>query len=505
VLANAPLRVRVMAVAAILVTVTSAVTGWLGIALLSGYLLGQADTQLRDFASVATRILARPHRPVRRAGQSGLPTPFLVQVVSASGRTRMVSDPAPDRHPPQLSAAQQQRPSGPFTVAAAGAPGHDWRVLVRTLPGGRHVVIASSLDSLDSTVTRLQAADAAAGAVALALLVILGLPLVRLGLAPLARIERTAAAIAAGDLSQRISHPSHRSEVGRLAGALNSMLSRIEAAYRARAEGEARALDSGDRMRRFVADASHELRTPLTSVRGLAEFSLQQGEAASRAELLRLMTLIQAEAARMGRLVEDLLLLAQFDEHRPLERHPVDLSSIAAEAVRAAGAVRRDHLITVRAGEPVIVQGDHGRLRQIIDNLIGNAFQHTPPGSAVTVTVASSPICGELTVTDNGPGMTRQQAAQVFERFYRADRARSRSHGGTGLGLSIAATLASAHGGSISVDTQPGRGAAFRVQLPLAAGPEPSTGDGRRADDRGLARRPASPELATTRSQAPRP
>jgi signal transduction histidine kinase len=467
VLANAPLRVRVMAVAAILVTVTSVVTGWLGTALLSGYLLSRGDAQLRGFASVASHILGHPRPPARPPGGPSLPTQFYVRVVGADGHSRVAANSAPVAHPPQLPAAQQRRASGPVTVAAAGAPGHDWRVLVRALPGGQHVIIGYSLDGLDSTVTRLEVADAAAGAVALAVLVILGIPLVRVGLAPLARIERSAAAIAAGDLSQRIDHPSRRTEVGRLAVALNTMLGRIEAAYRARAEGEARAVDSEDRMRQFVADASHELRTPLTSVRGLADFSLQQGAAASHAELLRMMTLIQAEATRMGRLVDDLLLLAQFDERRPLDRRPVDLASVAVEAVTAAGPANRGHVITVRAAEPVIVEGDHGRLRQIVDNLISNAVQHTPAGSAVTVTVTSSPPAGLLTVADNGPGMTPEQASRVFERFYRTDRARSRSRGGTGLGLSIAATLAAAHGGTISVASQPGQGAAFHVRLPL--------------------------------------
>jgi two-component system, OmpR family, sensor kinase len=247
------------------------------------------------------------------------------------------------------------------------------------------------------------------------------------------------------------------------------MLARIEAAYRSREEGEARALDSEDRMRRFVADASHELRTPLTSVRGLAEFSLQQGTDASHAELIRLMTLIQQEATRMGRLVDDLLILAQFDQDRPLERRPVDLSSIAVRAVVAARLVQPDRPVTLHADAPVIVDGDAERLRQVLDNLIGNALQHTPRGSAVTVTVEDRAGLAQLTVTDRGPGMTTAQAAQVFERFYRTDRARTRARGGTGLGLSIAAALTAAHAGTITVDTQPGRGAAFQVRLPLAA------------------------------------
>jgi signal transduction histidine kinase len=345
-----------------------------------------------------------------------------------------------------------------------------WRVLVEPLSGGRHAVIAFDLDGLNSTVTRLEIADALAGAVAIAVLAGIGLPLVRASLAPLRRIEATAAAIAGGDLSQRIDHPSGGTEVGRLADALDTMLSRIEAAYQARAEGEADALRSEERMRQFIADASHELRTPLTSVRGLAEFGLQQGEQASTSELLRLMTLISRESSRMGRLVEDLLMLARFDTGRPLDRHPVDLVSIASQAVQAARVVDPGRPVTLVTGDPVLIlYGDPERLRQILDNLIGNALQHTPPGSPVTVSLHSGDGVGEIIVADAGPGMTPQQAAHVFERFYRADEARTRTRGGTGLGLAIAASLAAAHGGNITVDTQPGQGAAFRVRLPLAA------------------------------------
>ena len=291
----------------------------------------------------------------------------------------------------------------------------------------------------------------------------------RTSLKPLRKIETTAAAIAGGDLSKRIDHPSSRTEVGRLASALNSMLSRIEAAYQAREEGETRALVSEDRMRQFVADASHELRTPVTSVRGLAEFALQQGTEACPAELLRLMTLVQQEATRMGRLVEDLLLLAQFDLDRPLEKRPVDLASIAAAAVTAARLVQpgpRCHAASRRSRHRL------GRRRTIA---AGHRQHHRqrraahPAGTPVAVTVTSSAGTALITVADRGPGMTAEQASHVFERFYRTDPARSRTRGGTGLGLSIAAAFAAAHGGDITVETAPGQGAAFHVRLPLAA------------------------------------
>jgi signal transduction histidine kinase len=472
-LADASLRARVMAAAAILVALTSLVSGFLGTALLSSYLYSRSDAQLRDFAKVASSILERSHVPVARNGQ--LPAQFLVESVGADGTILTQEAPPHGAAGPRLSAAQLRDDNSPFTVPAAGSPGQSWRVLVVPLSGGRHAVIGFSLDDLNSTVTRLEIADALAGAIAIAVLAVVGLPLVRASLAPLGRIEATAQAIAAGDLSRRIGQPPRGTEVGRLAAALDTMLGRIEAAYQARAEGEARALRSEDRMRQFVADASHELRTPLTSVSGLAEFGLQQGHAASPDELLRLMTLIQHEAGRMGRLVEDLLLLARFDTDRSLDRRHVDLSSIAAQAVQAARIVNPGRPITLLAGDPVIVYADTERLRQVIDNLIGNATQHTPAGSAVTVSVTSATGHGEIIVADNGPGMTPEQAARVFERFYRTDGARSRARGGAGLGLPIAASLVAAHGGDITVDTKPGQGAAFHVRLPLAASVESET------------------------------
>ena len=170
----------------------------------------------------------------------------------------------------------------------------------------------------------------------------------------------------------------------------------------------------------------------------------------------------------MGALVDDLLLLARFDAGRALERAPVDLASIAAEAVQQARIVAAGRPITLEAAEPVIVDADAGRLRQVIDNLIGNAIQHTPAGTPVAVSVAGEPGGVRLIVADCGPGMTREQASHVFERFYRAEDARTRATGGAGLGLAIAAALAAAHGGELTVETEPGQGAAFCLRLPQA-------------------------------------
>jgi two-component system OmpR family sensor kinase len=275
------------------------------------------------------------------------------------------------------------------------------------------------------------------------------------------------------------------------------MLSQIEAAFHAREESEAAAHQSEERMRRFIADASHELRTPLTTIRGFAEYYRQRGgliprwdrrradapEAAATAgltpdDLDRIMQRVEKEAARMGLLVEDLLLLARLDQQRPLARNPIDLLSLAGDAVHDARmlAPTRTISLIVQPGAAFLVLGDEPRLRQVIGNLMSNALTHTPDGTPIEVSIGSgildprvkdSAPAVTLDVIDHGPGMTPEQAHRVFERFYRADQARTRTTGGSGLGLAIVDSLVAAHGGVASVRTAPGRGAAFRVTLPL--------------------------------------
>jgi two-component system OmpR family sensor kinase len=228
-------------------------------------------------------------------------------------------------------------------------------------------------------------------------------------------------------------------------------------------------------MRRFVADASHELRTPLTTIRGFAEL-YRQGGAASDADVARFMRRIEDEAKRMGLLVEDLLLLARMDQERPLARNPVDLLLLASDGVNDARAVAPDRPIRLEVGAtdpPPVVLGDEARLRQVLANLIGNALTHTPAGTPVTVTVATATGRERgptvvVSVADDGPGLTSEAAGRVFERFYRADAARNRRDGGSGLGLAIVAALVAGHGGAVSVESAPGAGACFRVELPLA-------------------------------------
>ncbi len=341
-------------------------------------------------------------------------------------------------------------------------------------------------------------------------LAVLGVAIVRASLRPLTDIEKTAQAIAAGDLSRRVPDQDPRTEVGRLGRSLNRMLAQIESSFQARTRSEAAARRSEERMRQFVADASHELRTPLTAMRGYAEYYRQRGgvrddtEAVAEAssgtapaeltagdpaaamvphngtgqlsgpDLDRIMQRVEQESARMGVLVEDMLLLARLDQQRPLERHPVDLLTLAADAVQDARIIAPDRSIELSVGSATafLVLGDEVRLRQVIGNLMSNALTHTPDGTPVTVRILAGPRepvpSIVLEVTDQGPGLPPDQAERVFERFYRADQARTRKAGGTGLGLAIVAALVVAHGGTVALRTAPGEGATFRVTLPLA-------------------------------------
>ncbi len=463
------LRARLVAavlvlVAASIVLSTAATTG-----VLRGYLLGRVDDSL---AAATGPLLGRGGlagpggaRDQGRRGRAELPSTLLVEIRDADGmlvtrlRNPLRDEPAPAL-PPLTVTEVRDRAGMPFTVAGQPAP---WRVLARPVRDEGSLVVATSLSDVQATVRRLGLIQLLAGAAVLGLAAGAALLAVRASLRPLAHIEATAAAIAAGDLSRRVPVPAPGTEVGRLSAALNGMLGQIERAFRARSESEAR-------MRRFVADAGHELRTPLTSIRGFAEL-YRQGALRDRDELTRAMGRIEDEAVRMGGLVDDLVLLARLDEQRPLERAPVDLVVVASDAVHDAGAAYGDPPLSLAIDTPsVLVAGDEGRLRQVVANLVRNALTHPPAGTPVLVRVAAADDCAIVEVADDGPGLTPEQAARVFDRFYRVDPSRRRdSGGGAGLGLSIVAAIVAAHGGRIDLDTAPGSGAVFRVELPLTS------------------------------------
>ncbi|WP_316785071.1 sensor histidine kinase [Streptomyces sasae] len=283
---------------------------------------------------------------------------------------------------------------------------------------------------------------------------------VRRELSPLEHAADTADSIAAGDLGHRIPEAATApaTEVGRLAEALNGMLDQIQAALTAREASE-------ERMRQFVADASHELRTPLQSLRGYAEL-YQHGALPDSAAVDAAMDRMLSEIHRMSRLVESLLMLARFDEEDEPELEPVDLSRIVADSCQDAAAVEPDRPRSIRIQDGVTVLGDAAQLRSLMANLLGNIRMHTPPGTPCSIELTAAPDAVTLRVGDQGPGIPKESQGHVFDRFYRADKGRSRSSGGTGLGLSIVAAIAELHHAYVNLDSAPGHGTMIEITLP---------------------------------------
>jgi two-component system OmpR family sensor kinase len=310
---------------------------------------------------------------------------------------------------------------------------------------------------------------------ALAAVGLVGAWLVRLGLAPLTAVEHAASDVTGTDLDRRVPGGSEATEVGRLALAINTMLDRLDVSFRQR-ERDVEALQVSEaRMRRFVADASHELRTPIAATAAYAEL-FERGAKDRPDDLARAMAGIRTETGRMADLVDDLLLLAELDEGRPVQRVPVDLTELAAEAVQAAHVVAPDRPVALHVHDVVVVAGDPGRLRQVLDNLIGNVRAHTPAGTPSSVTLTRDDGGAVLTVLDEGPGLAAEDLAKVTDRFFRADTSRSRTSGGAGLGLAIVSAIAHAHGGVATIDSPEGHGLRVTVRLPEAADPSPGGG-----------------------------
>ena len=354
-----------------------------------------------------------------------------------------------------------------LSSTAGGAPFRARASILESGPmSGDRLVVATPVSDLERTLHRLLVIEGIVSGAAVGLVGLGSWWLVRLGLRPLSAIERTAGAIAAGDLGERVPPANPKTEVGRLSSALNVMLERIQNAFAARDRTEAALRQSEARMRRFVADASHELRTPLAAVSAYSEL-FDRGARANPEDLERVMTGIRGESGRMAHLVEDLMLLARLDEGPQLQITSVDLVTVASEAVHAAGAVGPDWPVALQADEPVEVRGDRVRLRQVFDNLLSNVRSHTPAGTHVVVRVGRAGHDALVEVSDDGPGIPAADAARVFERFYRADPSRSRVSGGAGLGLSIVQAIVIAHGGRAELAAEEGRGTTIRLWLPL--------------------------------------
>jgi len=580
-----PLRTKLITAVLALVAIALVVISVAGIAFLRSYLVGQTDNSLASFidsqgpfspASYVARVLSggSPQQETQTSVEwlsSSNKLYSVVQPVAVNGfHTTAISGPIVTPNSSWLRA-------GNITTVGAMSGSGRWRVVAypytfhtqsgQSITGT--IIVGIDITSIYQTIGKLTGIDVIVSLLVLLGLLVVGIGVVRASLKPLTGIEQTAEAIAAGDLTRRVPERDPRTEVGRLGRSLNVMLSQIESAFMARSRSEAAARRSEERMRQFVADASHELRTPLTAIRGFAEYYRQRGGVVSAAgagaggkatgsepdvvrnghlaptDLDRIMRRVEQESARMGVLVEDMLLLARLDQQRPLDRTTVDLLTLAADAVHDARVVapNRNINLTVGAGAALLVIGDEVRLRQVIGNLMSNALSHTPDGTPIDVRIRSGTVAeiraataaaaerraaelksesadteppadkaesaglaeekpgvwpgtpagleldntdganaqsaAVLEVTDHGPGLTEAQAAHAFERFYRADQARTA--GGTGLGLAIVAALVAAHGGAARVQPDSGSGATFSIALPLA--PEAVQGPGEHEDE----------------------
>jgi len=326
-----------------------------------------------------------------------------------------------------------------------------------------YFITAIPLDGVDSTMSRLTAVVWFTVAIISLALALVTWWVVRLGIAPIKRMTRSAEAIADGDLSERISDVDQRTEAGQLGHALNTMLGRIETSFDERSRAE-------DKLRHFIADASHELRTPVATIRGYAEL-YQAGGLADQAELDDAMRRTEQESQRMSRLIADMLNLAKLDRDPALATHPVDLTAIARDTAADAQVTHTERTVTADiADSPLVVEGDEDLLRQALTNLVGNAIVHTDATAGVTINAHRDGPNAVIQVIDDGEGMTPDVVARTTERFYRADPSRSRHQGGSGLGLAIADSVISAHHGALHIDSTPGRGTTVTITLPLNNG-----------------------------------
>jgi two-component system OmpR family sensor kinase len=429
------------------------------------FLLDRGDQQLFQARAPVTFALTSGGGPRGGGGDAMLPSGTYGQLRTSDGSVlnAVTFSYGDESLPvPSLPSPLPDGGTSTFTTRAAGGSPVRFRVLVESFDQvGRVLVVAIPLTDVTQTLARLVAIEAVVTIVTLVGLGALAWWLVRRELRPLDDMGATAGRIAAGDLSERVRPADPRTEVGRLGLALNGMLEQIERAFAQRAATE-------EKLRRFLADASHELRTPLTSIRGYAEV-FRRGARDDPEDLATAMRRIEEEGGRMGVMVDELLMLARLGEGRQPEHEPVDLARLADDAANDARAAHPGHPVSLEtSGEPVVL-GDEHQLRQVIANLVGNALRHTPEGTAVHIAVRDDDAGAVLEVADDGPGMSPEVAARVFEPFYRADPSRTRGTGGAGLGLAIVAAVVEAHGGRVDLRTAPGEGATFTVRLPFGA------------------------------------
>jgi two-component system OmpR family sensor kinase len=456
------LRARLLAglivVSAILLTVLSMVS----VVVLRGHLLNRLEGQLlAATATAAKRVAAEGPLSQALTGST-----YAVAVFNLNNqRSRLISGDAPEAGVvPRLAEAL-----GKERLTAHAAAGRTFRLdprgeydliaatmLAKTMPGKtayRLVIVAVPLDAVDDPVRQLVLSEIVTGGFLIAVLAMGGWLLIARGLAPLGRMARTAHRVATGgDLSARM--PEGPSEIGRLGIAINLMLDLISEAFRDRWESE-------ERVRRFAADASHELRTPLSTITGYAE--LYRAGAIPPADLPKVMGKIEGEAARMGRLVSEMLELARLDRSAALALAETDLAWLAREVAADCTALHPDSPVAVAAPPSLVAVVDETRIRQVMVNLLANVRVHTPKGTPATVRLTHAGDVVTIEVADEGQGMSPEQASRAFDRFHRGE---ERLSEGSGLGLSIVKAIIDAHGGRCRIASSPGRGTTVLVELP---------------------------------------
>ncbi|MEV8509964.1 HAMP domain-containing sensor histidine kinase [Actinoplanes sp. NPDC051475] len=493
------LRTRLIAIMIVLLTVLGLIVGGTAEIYLHNALYKRVDTQLTE---ASERAMGGPGRGGPRFDTAAEPPPgaqsdwiFLIYtrpetgVVTRLGGGVVKYKPADatigetlrgqrneyDEAPQSaVTALAKLTPDGTYVDVDLGDELHDYRVVSKTPDGNTMIVTGIPLKETQQTL--LAVAGVTGGSVLLALIAAgwAGAVIIRRNLRPLNRVAATATKVSElrldrgeVDLAQRVpaADTDPRTEVGAVGAALNRMLDHVGNALEARHASEMQ-------VRQFVADASHELRTPLAAIRGYAELS-RRSRTEVPEEIGHVLRRVESEAQRMTTLVEDLLLLARLDAGRPLAHDPVDLTMLVVDAVSDAHAAgpRHDWQLDLPE-EPVTVTGDGQRLHQVLANLLANARTHTPEGTTVTVGVAAEGGSAVLRVTDAGPGIPAELQPHIFERFARGDSSRSRAAGSTGLGLSIVHAVVTAHGGTVGVDSGPGR-TEFTVRLPAALPAEP--------------------------------
>ena len=482
---SSSLRSQLVAIMTLLMVITVAITGVVTESLLRSSLIDRLDADITTNAQSVSEAYYRGET-------TNDPSLFryygaLVELDGTIRGPAQTERPMDQPRIPNLPAESIAELGGRgFNVPGTDSSSDGWRVRVLPLESSpAHFAVATPLAAVNDSVREASKTIFTVGMLATLVASVIAFLAVTRQFKPLARVERTAAAIAAGDLSRRVKIERPATEVGRLSRSLNAMLAHIETAFAART-------DSERKMRRFVADASHELRTPLVTIRGFSEL-YRHGALQKEDDIAAAMGRIESEAIRMGQLVEDLLTLARIDEQRPLESGPVDLMVLGNDAALDARAIAPDRTITVIGLDggkprPAPTVGVEARLRQVVANLMTNALRYTPDGTPLEVAVGVEPVIhgrqdSVIEVRDHGPGISEDDAARVFERFYRADSSRHRETGGTGLGLAIVAALVAQHDGAVRLSETPGGGATLSIRLPYATaepsdpGPSPSAAD----------------------------